>query len=421
MRKLGHGQSVVFISPEEVSSKIRERTCKTSDNAIEVADVLLWSIGETWEDLKRSMPLWAIQGARFERNRDLLCGTATPTQQLRDFLEDEAQSLKVRYRPCFQRDWDAHLLGTSQSDNYNIALIVKRCQEFNASKLHAATLSEEQERELAPEIEEERQIERPPRLDPASHRVHPALQKLVRTGKLTTNAEAFVPAFRALASTSAAELFDITQLPTNLLVTSDYLRTVERPTGSVKSSFVSDSYQRPVQFVLSVPDLCDPCGARELIIISPFEANALFGIIVKEEKVTLHLFAPRFNVSYAPLDKLELYNVGHEFCSGQITRSMIFQLNLFAGSLYLRSFDEYNELCDFLGLLRSEPSEGQLVFADGFLEPPTGKWGLRSSPVPFLRTLLMKIRREGDGVEKTHLGKVLSGIKLERIDFRGKF
>ena len=29
----------------------------------------------------------------------------------------------------------------------------------------------------------------------------------------------------------------------------------------------------------------------------------------------------------------------------------------------------------------------------------------------------MKIRREGEGVEKTHMGKVLSGVRLEESDF----
>jgi hypothetical protein len=31
----------------------------------------------------------------------------------------------------------------------------------------------------------------------------------------------------------------------------------------------------------------------------------------------------------------------------------------------------------------------------------------------------MKIRREGDEIEKTHLGKVLSGIRLGRSGFNG--
>lgn len=175
IRKLGFSQSVVFISPKEISTKIRERTCKTSNNAIKVTDVLLWSIRETWQDLERSMPLWAIQGARFERTQDLLCSTRTPTQQLQDFLKGEAQSLKVRYKPRSQDNCNTKLLKSCNSGNSNVALITKRCQEFNALKFGAAALSREQDRELVPEIKEERQIERPPRLDPASHQVHPAL------------------------------------------------------------------------------------------------------------------------------------------------------------------------------------------------------------------------------------------------------
>jgi hypothetical protein len=75
-------------------------------------------------------------------------------------------------------------------------------------------------------------------------------------------------------------------------------------------------------------------------------------------------------------------------------------------------------MCDFLGLLRCKPVEGQQVDVDGFIDPPVGKWGLKASPVLFLRTLLMKIRREGEGVEKTHMGKILNGVRLEEADFQ---
>jgi hypothetical protein len=147
------------------------------------------------------------------------------------------------------------------------------------------------------------------------------------------------------------------------------------------------------------------------------EANELLGSIRKDAKVTLHIFAPRANSNFAPLDKLELYNVGRAFSPEQVPRSLTVQLNLFTGGLYLRGFVEYTELCDFLGLLRAKPVEGQLVHADGFIDPPTGTWGLKSSPVLFLRTFLMKIRREGEGVEKTQVGKILNGVRLEEEDF----
>jgi hypothetical protein len=30
----------------------------------------------------------------------------------------------------------------------------------------------------------------------------------------------------------------------------------------------------------------------------------------------------------------------------------------------------------------------------------------------------MRIRKEGEGLEKTHLGKILNGVRLEEADFR---
>ena len=134
----------------------------------------------------------------------------------------------------------------------NISKIVQRCQEFEAMGSGATTLSEEQERELAPEIEKERQIERPARPEAERHRIHPDVRTLVTTGRLSVNLQAFRPAYQALGTTSAARLFALDQFPTDLLVTADFVRTVKPPTSSTQASFVSDSYQRSFQFILSV-------------------------------------------------------------------------------------------------------------------------------------------------------------------------
>jgi hypothetical protein len=196
------------------------------------------------------------------------------------------------------------------------------------------------------------------------------------------------------------------------------MRTVKTPPGSDKASFISDPYQRPVQWVMSVPSSSNTIQA--LIILSPFEANKLLPGLHKSDKVTLHLFSPCSNASLTPLDELELLNVGRAFTADQVPRSLTMQLNLFAGSLYLRSYTEYGELCDFLGLLRNDVKPGQQVSADGFIMPPSGTWGLKESPVLFLRALLMKIRKEGEGIEKTVLGKMLNGARLKESDFEDK-
>ena len=301
--------------PEEISTKIRERTDKPSNVPIEVSDVLCWSILETWQDLKRSLPHWALQGERHERHKDLLCGAATTQTQAESFLEDEAQTLEARYKPRIKYDSGMRSFKAWDLQNDNITKIVKRCQEFEAMGFGTATLSEEQERELAPEIEEEKQIDRPAPLDAERHLIHPQVRRLARTGSLTKttkNSNAWNPAFQELKTTSAARMFRLEELPTELLVTSDFMRTVKAPSGYLQADFISDSYQRPVQFILSV------CKANSrivehMVIISPYEANELLADIRRCAKVTLHVFAPRINFAFAPLDRLEFYNVGRAF------------------------------------------------------------------------------------------------------------
>jgi hypothetical protein len=410
MRKLGKGQSVVFYIPEEVQKKIEKRKSKTYNGEIEVADVLSWTISETLADLRHSMPLWATQGCRYEDHKHLLNGSQTSIHQARRFLEDEAQTIDRRYRPRPQALPSAPQLDSWDTTNESIAQIIARCHDFDTMDFDSATLQEEQERELSPEIEQERQIERPAPMEAEAHRIDDDLVCLVRTGRFPQAPRNFLPAFRALSSCSAASLMDLAQFPTELLVTADFMHTVKRPHGLSSAPYCSDSFQRPIQWVLSVVD------PRRLVVVSPFEANELLLDISQSKWVTLHIYSPRLNIGYHPLDALDLYTIGHKVASEVVPRSLVIQLNLFAGQLYLRSFNEYVELCDHLGLNWKATEDGEVVRADGFIVPAVGKWGLKDSPVNFLRVLLTKVRRNCEGIEKTHIGKILIGMLLERND-----
>jgi hypothetical protein len=142
LRKLGKGQSVVFMAPQEICTKICERTTQTPDEPISVVNVLCWSIGETWQDLSRSMPLWAVQGHRYETRKHLLHGANTTVSQAQQFLEDEAQSIEDRYTPTIKNT--GHLLLRDLS-NPSIKAIHTRCVEFQAMGFNSASLQEEQE------------------------------------------------------------------------------------------------------------------------------------------------------------------------------------------------------------------------------------------------------------------------------------
>lgn len=146
MRQLGSGQSVAFILPEEISTKIRKRTRVDEDDNIEVEEVLLWCIGETWTDLRKSIAPWAVQGQRYESNKQILNGKDTTEEQAKLVLEPDAQSMEDRYRPAVQDiDGKKRVDGWDRSQP-NIARIIKQCEDYGVmGHFDENDLEEEQE------------------------------------------------------------------------------------------------------------------------------------------------------------------------------------------------------------------------------------------------------------------------------------
>jgi hypothetical protein len=138
-----------------------------------------------------------------------LNGANTTESQAEAFLEDEALSLETRYKPQ-GREYNQPSQPVSWDlSNENIAKIVSQCRDFEALGFGSAALSEEQERELAPEIEEERQVERPLKMKAETHILHADLVYLVQHRHIAGNSTTFELAFKALRYTSAAKLFNL--------------------------------------------------------------------------------------------------------------------------------------------------------------------------------------------------------------------
>ena len=433
MRKLGKGQSVVFCVSQEIRSKILSIIGEPEGYNIDVSDVLRWAVSETWIDMQRSIPLWAIQGERFERQNDIWSKarrdgkTHMSQDQAEDFLEQESQSLEQRYRPR-PNDSAPPFITSDNEHNDNVRLILERCREFENINFHSTQLQEEQERQLAPEIEQERQVQRPPSATPEKHSIHPDLLQFVKTGILRKGSKAFMPAFQALRNTSAtkylnlcafANHLDVSQLPSGLLVTRDFAKTVQVPKGPASTM---DDYQRPVQWVLTSADHYLAEGNKTLVkymlVISPFEANEIYSEILESKNVTMHVYAPRQNRAFSSLDKLDLYTIsGAKSFVLDIPATIRIQLNLFAGQLYISSFDEYREICEFLGVAYYAAPEGLTVAADGFIVSPD-KARFTKSPLKFLKVLMSQIRKDGQEIDKTHIGRLLDGKLLEMDDFK---
>ncbi|WQF85210.1 hypothetical protein CDEST_10224 [Colletotrichum destructivum] len=411
MRKLGKGQSVAFCVPDEIRQKIVAISQNSGDTAITVAHILEWSISETFADLQRGIWLWANQGRRYQRHEilwDEARGDAEETElsqkQAEEFLEEEAQTIEVRYRP-------GHQLDTSQIslDNEHCADdITQRLRQFGGLKLESTTFREEQERELSPEVEQEREVQKPPHATPAEHAIHPDVRTFISRGIVVKGSPAFLFAFQALSDTSAAQYYDVARFRPSLLVTADFTRTII-PVGK---GHTSDLFQRPVQWILTTASSAGVVD--QAVIISPYEAQELLPEIRVSRHVSLHLYAPRPNIGYRPLDTLRLYTMPHQPIPRVMPEVFTNELNLFSGQLYMKSMNEYLSVRRFLGLRSADQKDSESELSGSSTNVMDTE---TPNLIKFLRVLTMKIRRNCESIDKTHLGRILDHRTLEDSDF----
>ncbi|ELQ39758.1 hypothetical protein OOU_Y34scaffold00486g1, partial [Pyricularia oryzae Y34] len=180
---------VVFYIPPEIKVKILQKVHKDKDENIELADVLHWAITEIWVDIQRNIPLWAVQGRRFNHQKHFWdqfqkgnqnAASISPLQTVK-FQEDETQTIEDFYKPGERQTKFCY---ADASNHKGASNIVKHCAQFGEVNFDSAVLQEKQEREFAPEIEQERQIKRPRFAKPATHRLDPVVVDFAKTGIL---------------------------------------------------------------------------------------------------------------------------------------------------------------------------------------------------------------------------------------------
>lgn len=389
-----------------------------------MSDVICWAIAETWIDLRRAVPLWVTQGLRFHQQdavwRQYEATQCLDQQSIKEwacrFLEDEAETIDHRYRPrATQRAVSTVLQGVEADVTRRFQ---ERCDQFGISEFGTASLQEEQERELSPEAEEERHVELPPLVKPEKHMIHAGVRYFIAHGRLPENRLGFKPAFATLRTTSAARHMDVHEFPARLWVTDDFARTVQAQFGF---GDLMDSFQRPCQWVLA--SHVEVGAAEHLVVISPFEAQELLPAIGESSHVTLCLYSPRVNLGFASLEGLDLYTVPQRAMRLVVPPELKIQLNLFAGQLYLTSFQDYTDVCAALGLASRLTGDDTVVEADGFIPPGSDNGtivnmsGFSKSPVKFMMVFMARIRQNCEGIEKTHMGRILNGLILKEGDF----
>ncbi|KAI9773044.1 MAG: hypothetical protein M1835_006205 [Candelina submexicana] len=436
MRKLGNGQSLTFWAPPDIHHDIQDLAGEASAR-LDSSHVIQWALEMTCQATQQTKPLWVMQGfEHFQRTRSYsrLLGSTNDigeaiayeqrvSQYWNEIQEQEAQTLQTMYGVNSFHVDPRTKFSKSERDDPIVQRLSDVWDHLDTTRLQECLVHEEQEREIAHEIEREREIQRPGLMQPCEHQLHPDVTYFVDTGTFRERkgATGFQPAFEGLRNTSAMRTLGglINNPCPELVATKDFRNTVKLRGGDD----TLDDFLRPVNWVIS------SSKSTCLLIVSPYEANSLLPEIEVSKVACLHVYAPRTSKNMVSFANLDFYTIsGNSSGKSWPTAFSLRDLNLFSGSLYFDSYTQYKVLCEFLAIMinRSryrEHPDIQLA-SDGFVNPIIRKllgWSevaspFEKSPLPFLKELL-GMRGKGRDFLQTHMGDLISGSVLKKEAF----
>jgi hypothetical protein len=420
MRSLGHGQSVMFAAPLEIDRQIRAASpIPITSDKVDVLDVLRWTMLETCKDLEHHASHWAQQGLEYMRRADAQIqyeATGDVSSLKSGWQTPESRSLKEMYAVHPPTAMHRHSGFTQQA--FKNPSLYQRLISLGIEKLDDATMDEEQEREVIHEIEVQKRVERPPKAEPATHALRQDVSSTIRTGTIPPGSNVIFPLSHLFHTLGGEALAGWTP---KLYASADFLRTVE----CLEAGRLSE-YMRPINWVVKAPN-------GVLIVLSPHEVNKLLPVIRRSDTISLHIYAPRVTQSMRSFSSLDFYSIPSRPNLPQqfIPSTTQLQLNLFAGQLYLSSYQEYTTLCAVLGLFILPTDQDELaeiqIESDGFVKPEHREalaeyypgyaiCKFTSSPIPMLKKLIGQ-RRKGMKYLGTHLGQILHARSLTKDDF----
>ncbi|KAH7333016.1 hypothetical protein B0J17DRAFT_709438 [Rhizoctonia solani] len=363
MRKLGHGQSVMFAAPPEIDTQIRNASPDPikPDSRIDALDILRWAMLKTCQDLKHHVSHWAQQGIEYSRRHFAekeYERTGNLTTLEKGWTTPESRSLEEMYGAVPPERLHDSIHFTQRA--FEIPDLRRGLDFLGVKRLEDPSMDEEQEREFSHEKEQQVQIQRPPQGQPVAHSIHPEVEDFINTGRVHTAQTGIIPFFHPFHDSSP----QISHCWSPLVFTSvDFLQTIANsPTDRLSE------YMRPVNWIVSAPDDVQ-------VVLGPYEVNELLPLIRKSTIVKLHVYAPRVSLSMRCFSDLQFYSVTaspQARVNSSVLSAAQLQLDLFAGQLYLSNYQDYVSFCITLGLFIPSGTEDDLlthIESDGFVKP----------------------------------------------------
>ncbi|KAL4806252.1 hypothetical protein BDV18DRAFT_160319 [Aspergillus unguis] len=407
LRQLGSTQSVMFIAPPEVHQSILDVGGKTSSAALDSSDVVAWLLDQTCTTNRELQPLYFSQGKDHLNRMQAAVHCKkflTSPQHRRAYLEvlqqPEQQTLEQLYEPTYRETTDFSVSPVAATSTGRIAGLIKELQKrrqesqaFESAFSSLALEEVEQEREVAFEVEEEREVQRP--RHPKALRfpgLHQSILDFAKGGLLSHSH--ILTAAEVLETTHIGEKYKIegSLLVPHVYVSEEFTRTIRQ-----KKAGKDDTYTRPVQWLLY------NTVTETALVIIPEEAEELIPIMRAWLPPNTHLilYAAPWTKSMLHFNNLDYYSLP-DLPDGWAPPGWLpFELGILAGRLYF-SFSEYEGILSRLHLLPQDSTE-ETEFST--------LSAAAKNRLNFLQEWLA-IRRQGQAITDTPMGYVCQGWPL---------
>ncbi|RAH82415.1 hypothetical protein BO86DRAFT_378826 [Aspergillus japonicus CBS 114.51] len=396
LRQLGTTQSVVFIAPPEVHLNILDVCGKHQDEELDSSDVVYWLLHQTCASDRDLEPLYNAQGVDFcrriqaaEDHPHFVKNQLQRKYYMGILQQPEQQTLEQLYKPAptDASDGDSNssndLTYSGQAANFIEVLRQRRAEGkgVHDSTINSSALEEvEQEREVAYEVEEEREVERPKLLKPYTYPgLHRSLSQFAETGSLA--GVGYVPAESMVFETELGGKYrgkvDLS-LP-HLYVSVEFTKTVKLKPGEKMDELTNRnrhcSHSRRSRG--PNPD-------------SPQRGSTLEHLMTYAAPVTKRM---------QHFSNLDYYTVPPLPVAKYVPAFLAFEVDIFAGRLYFGP-REYEEILDRLALEWDDAAGSAVTPAEG-----------SSLSMVFLQEWLA-LRRQGQDISHTPMGYVCQGRML---------
>ncbi|KAG8525228.1 uncharacterized protein KY384_008872 [Bacidia gigantensis] len=340
LRQLATTQSVIFFAPLEVHQSIINYRHKMRNDAIDSSDVIAWLLEQTCCNIRQFQPLYVSQGHDYCLRKAAAWRypkVTTDNTHLEEYLkileQPEQYSLETLYgRRGGSAAKPLHAPGHPRLTTYVNELddIKRHLSKSGSSTQMLAYQEVEQEREVAVEIENVREVKKPHHAIGAPQRPRDKdVRQFAITGNLNPESQSYTQVFASLSMTELGKRFGVSKsaIQSKFYVTHEFLKTVV-----LQRNRPRDEYIRPVHWILWSP------ASATALIIADFEANVLLPILRRNSEG----IAPCHLITYAApvtpkmlvFDTLDFYAIPAMPEDWRAPAWLVCELGIFSGRLY---------------------------------------------------------------------------------------